>query len=220
MCLASLACAGQDTSSAPATQATTQPARGKLEFRVAMVPPGSGKQTAMTQDELKTATAALEKGQVGRWWVGESAENEPKYIWLPERAAEDNDMYRVTGQYKGKTYVLLSNQPGRVMLSDGWSLTKTYVTEDMFGHPSVGFVFDKVGGKLFFELTKANIDNPLAIIVDGEVYSVPTIRASIADRGIITGKFTAQEAKQLAASLKVGMATSKPAGGPATQATH
>ncbi|MBI2352721.1 protein translocase subunit SecD [Candidatus Dependentiae bacterium] len=68
----------------------------------------------------------------------------------------------------------------------------------------VAFEFDKEGGKRFHELTGDNIGKRLAIVLDGEVISAPTINQAIGSRGVIQGGFTADEARTLAKLLKSG----------------
>ncbi len=52
--------------------------------------------------------------------------------------------------------------------------------------------------------TGANIGQPLAIVLDGEVLSAPTIQARLDDGGEITGNFTREEAVSLAVQLRSG----------------
>lgn len=52
--------------------------------------------------------------------------------------------------------------------------------------------------------TGANIGQPLAIVLDGEVLSAPTIQARLDDGGEITGNFTREEAISLAVQLRSG----------------
>ena len=75
---------------------------------------------------------------------------------------------------------------------------------DRMQRPIVEFTFSTQGGKLFQELTSANIGNNLAIILDNNVYSAPTIRSTIGLRGQIEGRFTSQEAADLAVVLRSG----------------
>lgn len=65
--------------------------------------------------------------------------------------------------------------------------------------------FDEEGTKLFSELTSANLNKPIAIILDGQIISAPTVQSAITDgEAIISGNFTADEAKQLATRLNSG----------------
>jgi len=70
--------------------------------------------------------------------------------------------------------------------------------------PIVNFRFNPEGGELFGDLTEANIDKPLAIVLDHNVYSAPIINSRITTRGQITGRFSSQEAADLAVVLRAG----------------
>ncbi|MDD5618297.1 MAG: protein translocase subunit SecD [Candidatus Omnitrophica bacterium] len=74
-----------------------------------------------------------------------------------------------------------------------------------FGQPIVGLKFNAEGAKEFGEITAANVGRRLAIILDGAVYSAPRINEAIpSGEAIISGRFTVEEAKDLALVLRVG----------------
>lgn len=61
------------------------------------------------------------------------------------------------------------------------------------------------GTKTFRDITSANVGRNLAIILDGEVYSSPTIREAIGGgRASISGGFSMTEARELAVVLRAG----------------
>ncbi len=68
----------------------------------------------------------------------------------------------------------------------------------------VGFEFDQVGKAKFGKLTERNIGKPLAIILDGVLYSAPSIRDRIPGKGIIEGGFSQQEVNDLIAVMRAG----------------
>ncbi len=68
----------------------------------------------------------------------------------------------------------------------------------------VNFSWSREGAEIFAALTEANIDELLAIILDGQVYSAPTIRARISRAGVITGRFSSEDAADLAVILRAG----------------
>ncbi|MFQ5963414.1 MAG: protein translocase subunit SecD [Candidatus Scalinduaceae bacterium] len=70
--------------------------------------------------------------------------------------------------------------------------------------PVVGFEFDQVGRAKFGRLTERNIGKPLAIILDGVLYSAPVIRDRIRGKGIIEGNFTSEEVNDLIAVMRAG----------------
>lgn len=73
------------------------------------------------------------------------------------------------------------------------------------GTTQVALQFDDEGAKLFADITKRNIGKPVAIFLDGEPISVPTVQSEItAGQAVITGTFTIPEAKLLAQRLQSG----------------
>ncbi len=81
----------------------------------------------------------------------------------------------------------------------------TLVFDQNTGAPQVSLKFNDEGKKLFAEITKRNLYKPVAIFLDGEPISIPTVQAVITDgEAVITGDFTIQEAKQLAQKLNAG----------------
>ena len=108
------------------------------------------------------------------------------------------------GTYQGCTYVLLCGKSPYVMTS-GWGLEDVRMVADNNGRPSLSLTFDEAGSQALARITKANLGNRMAVLVDGKVLSAPTIRAQIARRALIAGNFTAEEARGLAAALRIGM---------------
>jgi SecD/SecF fusion protein len=73
------------------------------------------------------------------------------------------------------------------------------------GQPIVTFRFDSAGGRAFGAFTQQNVGRPMAIVLDGKVLSAPVIQEPIlGGSGQITGRFTVQEASDLAALLRAG----------------
>ena len=73
------------------------------------------------------------------------------------------------------------------------------------GQPIINFTTTNDGIKLFSRVTGAHLEERMAIILDDQVYSAPTIRAKIRDgRSIIEGSGDLEEAKDLAIVLRAG----------------
>lgn len=71
--------------------------------------------------------------------------------------------------------------------------------------PQISIRFDEEGAKLFGEITKRNIGKPLAIFLDGELISAPTVQTEISNgEAVITGGFTIEEAKEQVRRLNEG----------------
>ncbi|MGH2374571.1 MAG: protein translocase subunit SecD [bacterium] len=73
------------------------------------------------------------------------------------------------------------------------------------GQPVVSFQFRGQGAKKFEDYTGANIGKYLTIVLDNEVISSPVIQARITGgQGQISGRFTLEEARDLAVLLRGG----------------
>jgi preprotein translocase subunit SecD len=74
-----------------------------------------------------------------------------------------------------------------------------------FNDPIVGVTFDSKGAQEFDVVTAANVGKRMAIVLDGKVYSAPTINERISGgRAVISGTFTTDEANDLAVVLRAG----------------
>ncbi len=73
------------------------------------------------------------------------------------------------------------------------------------GEPQVSLQFDSEGSKLFEEITQRNVGKVVGIFLDGSPISLPRVNEKISGgQAVITGKFTLDEAKQLAQRLNAG----------------
>jgi preprotein translocase subunit SecD len=106
-----------------------------------------------------------------------------------------------TGGVKKVPYLLKEKT-----LMTGEVLKDARVTLDSdFHEPYIALEFDDIGAKLFEQITGANVKKRLAIILDDHVYSAPVIQERIAGgRAQITGRFTTDEANELAIVLRAG----------------
>ena len=70
--------------------------------------------------------------------------------------------------------------------------------------PEVEFFLTAEGGKRFSEFTGAHVGDYLAVVLDKKVMEVAVIKSQIGDNGVIEGRFTDQQAKDLALILNSG----------------
>ncbi len=91
-------------------------------------------------------------------------------------------------------------------LMTGDSLSDAQVRIDtQFNEPYIAIKFNKSGAKLFDDIAAANVGKQLAIILDNNVYSAPVIKqAHYGGNAIIEGRFTTEEARDLAIVLRAG----------------
>jgi SecD/SecF fusion protein len=86
----------------------------------------------------------------------------------------------------------------------GADLVDARIGQDELGSPAVTFQLSRAGAVSFGKLTEANLGKQLAIVLDEEVESAPTIRSRITSHGQITGDFTLEEVEDLAIALRSG----------------
>ena len=88
---------------------------------------------------------------------------------------------------------------------DGGAVTDASVSYDNTGGaPGVSMTMNAEGSRTWARLTADNIGKSIAIVLDGMVYSYPTVQTEINGPSSITGNFTITEAEDLANVLKSG----------------
>lgn len=110
----------------------------------------------------------------------------------------------------GKTALLefkIMNDDGSLgeTLLTGGALKKAEVSYDNLGRPQIQFEMNIEGAKEFARITRENIGKRLAITLDGEIQTAPSINSEIpSGNGVITGSYTPDEAKKTATLLNAG----------------
>jgi len=76
---------------------------------------------------------------------------------------------------------------------------------DEVGKPAIKMVMTNAGSKIWARMTGKNVGRPIAIALDNIVYSAPNVNGAIeGGNSEISGKFTVEEAQDLANILKSG----------------
>lgn len=77
--------------------------------------------------------------------------------------------------------------------------------DNQTGKPVVALEFTSEGSRIFADVTKRNINKPVAIVVDNYIISAPIVKQAIAEgNAVISGDFTLDDAKKLAISINSG----------------
>ena len=127
--------------------------------------------------------------------------------------AEDADLFKqaLEGQAVPGHKLYDSEDGGQLLLEEKVSLTGKTVKnatvnfESQFNEPVVALEFDAEGAKIFSDLTGANVNRRLAIVLDDKVQSAPVINERIpSGNAQITGRFNIQQANDLAIALRAG----------------
>ena len=107
-------------------------------------------------------------------------------------------------QVKGKTDFILIDEKAS-LTGDTIANAMVDFNNAAFGEPQISFTLNGEGAKTFAKLTRAHVNDRLAIVLDGEVLSAPNISEPIlSGRGVITGQFSVEEASLLALALRSG----------------
>ena len=137
-----------------------------------------------------------------------------KYLAMPQVRGlfppEFKPMWTVKGsQWAGENIFELvaikaASRDGKAPL-DGGSVTDARVQYGNNGSPEVSMSMNAEGANTWARMTKDNIGKQIAIVLDGMVYSYPTVQSEISGGSSqITGNFTVEEAEDLANVLKSG----------------
>lgn len=103
------------------------------------------------------------------------------------------------------------NRPEAYLVRKETLLTGAYLQDarvqidQQFNEPYVTIDFDRKGAQIFERVTGENVKKRLAIVLDNKVYSAPVIQERIpGGTARITGRFSMQEAHDLAIVLRAG----------------
>ena len=152
-----------------------------------------GRDLVVLEDNILTVRDILDRPSVQKLTPPDA-----QFLWGSKvEEMVDGQLYRVL--YYVKRRVEMTGE----ILSDA-SVTTGQSFENA-GQPIVNFTTTSQGVRLFGRVTGANVDERMAIILDNQVYSAPTIRSKISQgSGIIEGTGTLDEAKDLAIVLRAG----------------
>ena len=140
--------------------------------------------------------------------IGEepSEPSPPEYVVWPEMEKD-----KETGKWEPKGQLVLSNIPRDVV--DGDQIKGAAVSiNPQDSSDMVTFSMDDgdEGAIKLGQLTNDNKGERLAIVMDGQVISAPSIRGQITTNGQITGDFTRQEVVSIVTILNGGSLPTKP----------
>jgi preprotein translocase subunit SecD len=106
-----------------------------------------------------------------------------------------------TGQQRKVPYLLKK----RTVLTGEYLTDARVQIDQRYNEPYVSLSFDARGARVFEQITGQNIKKRLAIVLDNKVNSAPVIQDKISGgRAQITGRYTMDEAKDLAIVLRAG----------------
>ncbi len=128
----------------------------------------------------------------------------PLIRWYPDAQSEER---RNLPEGQRAEMVLV---PPEEWVFRGADLGKVYYTSDQFGYPAVGFELQPQRVSDFADFTGENIGRNMAIVLNGEIRTAPSLDDRLPGRGIIRGRFTQQEVQDLVTVLRTGSLKIKP----------
>jgi preprotein translocase subunit SecD len=108
---------------------------------------------------------------------------------------------------EGRVFVQLGNTPANSLTSaqPGWAVESVQKAHDQIGRPSISYRLDAAGGGMMEKMTPGNVERQIAIIADGEVYTMPRLKTAIGGMGIIEGRLDPRELAVLTRTLSIPM---------------
>lgn len=125
---------------------------------------------------------------------------------VDERKSKTYEVSRILINTQTETDIIPPQDTWKNTELSGKQLEKAEVVSDpQTGAIQVSLSFDSEGKDLFAAITSRNIGQPVAIFLDGQPISVPTVNDVIRDgRAVITGGFNIKEAQLLSQRLNTG----------------
>ncbi|MBQ8099663.1 MAG: protein translocase subunit SecDF [Paludibacteraceae bacterium] len=121
-----------------------------------------------------------------------------KFCWTVKPIDEAETVYQLVALKQ-------VNRDGRASLEGDVITDARADFSQTSAYANVSMSMNAEGAKAWARITRENIGKSIAIVLDGYVYSFPTVQNEIAGgNSQITGNFTVEEAKDLANTLKSG----------------
>ncbi len=129
--------------------------------------------------------------------------NDMKFLWdvKPKDKADDN----LTAPDVLELYPIKTNRSGKASLT-GETISNATASLNERAEPDVSMQMNAAGSRIWAKMTRENIGNRIAIVLDNYVFSAPYVQGEIPNgSSSISGGFeTIEEAKDLANILKAG----------------
>jgi SecD/SecF fusion protein len=176
---------------------------GVLSFRIAARPGELAEETEL-RSQLQERGPRNVESRVARWfrvnqieaWVDTKQASDFLFA-APENAGPFFAQRNLVGaSFQGDYYVLCFVGPGKELIpteGDPWRVSSAGQTQDEYGRGAIRFEMDPRGGAKLGELTRANVGREMAVLLDDQVYTAPTLQEAISSGGRITGKFDQAE---------------------------
>jgi SecD/SecF fusion protein len=190
---------------------------GELAFRITISPGENGHpEEAALRRELAERGPAVARRPDARWFKVNDITS-----WYD--SVGQRDLLRASASaffsnlgYVGEAYLdgyyLLCWDTANAKLTSAsgkWSVASAMESRDELGKPSIAFSMDNVGAVLLGDLTSRHVGQPMAIVLDDEVYTAPRLISAISRSGSITGVDSNSERQYVIKVLVAGALQAK-----------
>jgi hypothetical protein len=136
--------------------------------------------------------------------------------WVPVKGRPESEFYNPGATVNRRLEIPQGHTYDEVLvLADPYNVTSDYIIKaevgSVGGSPCINVALNDAGSKLLAKLTgehqpdaRSGKASRLGIIIDGELWSWPKLKAVISDRAQITGDFSREEAAEAADVLNAG----------------
>lgn len=153
-----------------------------------------------SQDEEKSARELISKPANLELMAVDEERADQVYTMSDAQAAEYGDIILEDTNNPNILYLVKE-----IPILSGDQVIDAKVAFDQSNQPIINFTLNSAGARIFGDFTAKSVGKRLAVVLDGKVYSAPSIRERIGGgSGQISGGFTIAEAGNVAIALRSG----------------
>ncbi|HCT64678.1 MAG TPA: protein translocase subunit SecD [Lachnospiraceae bacterium] len=162
----------------------------------------------VTEDEMKSAVSLIQRRLDRKGWTeGEASMQGSNRIRVEIPGIEDAET--AVTELGQTAQLLFVDENGKTLLTGAdvadAQMNVSSSTKDGPSQPCVSLEFTEEGKALFAQATEENLNKRIAIVMDDQIISAPTVNSKITDgKAMITGQFTSDEATEMAIRIKEG----------------
>jgi preprotein translocase subunit SecD len=173
---------------------------GLGQYQILVQLPGVDDPARVKEIMQSTAMLQIRQSLGGPYSSEQQALQEHGGVLPPDAVLMPGKSIGATQSDTGQVWYLIS----RASAVTGRDLRDAEPTRDENGQPSVRFNLTGEGGRRFGSFTGAHVGDTLAVVLDNKVQEVAVIKEQIHDTGVINGRFSEQETKDLSMILRSG----------------